>query len=439
MSFLVPAFFVAAVGVAIGVIALHFIVTRHPPMELFPTTRFIPEVARRAPSRAIRPEDLWLMLMRVLLILVIGAAFARPIAGPQKRAAIRILILDVSRSVQNVGAVRDSARALYRPGDAVILMDSSARRWERPVADSFATLRRSEYGGHLSPALVLALRTLSKVRSHADSFELAIVSPLTQGELDEATSSLRALWPGRIRISRVAARRDSARASVVEVRGNASDDPLGDAVLLLDRPQGLPGMAAQVRLLRTAPRPADSAWARQGGHTLVYWPAAKLPEPWSPRTPVDTIGAVSARAAVVVAPFERRGRLPVPQNSTVVARWADGEPAGIEQALGAGCIRSIAVTVPVQGDLILRPSFTRLLARLTEPCGGREMNTPVSPDEVTVLAGTGPLAPASRVRAAERPPTPVVPWLLGLAAVLALVELLVRGAGDRTVPSEEAQ
>jgi len=383
-------FFMAALAVAAGAVALHFIVMRQPPSQWLPTVRFVPERDARAPTIARRPEDLLLLLLRVLLILLVGAAFARPIWIPHRAPVYRIVAVDRSRAVSNVREAADSARSAMAGGGTLVLFDSSAHATDAGVVDSLRRLTRSAASGSVSAALVVALQTASRVRDCADSLELTIVSPFAIGELDAAADSIRTLWPGAVRVVRVAARADS-----------------------------VPGRAA------------------------VRWPADGHAPGTVARPAPDTVGAVVASGIAVVAPFERRWRLARADSihGVVVARWVDGEPAAVEHATAPGtdsawCERDVAVAVPTAGDVALRPEYERFVAAMRAPCGrvgaltgnrsdadsGRSNAT-----DVEALRGQGSTrVPARAIRAAATVQVPLLPWLLGAALVAALVELGVR-------------
>src|SRR4029079_1608152 len=127
MTFLAPGLFVASLAIAAAVVALHFIVTRQPRAASFPTARFVPDLPATATARATRPSDIWLMLLRVLLVLAAGAGLAKPILKPSRGKEARVILADVSRSSKDSAAVRDSVRSLYRNHDIVIAFDSSSR------------------------------------------------------------------------------------------------------------------------------------------------------------------------------------------------------------------------------------------------------------------------------------------------------------------------
>lgn len=423
MNFLAPIFFYAALGVAAGAIALHFIVTRQPTSSPLPTVRFVPTSAVRVTTVAPVPEDLLLLLVRVLAVLLVGAALARPVIVPHRRALARVVLADVSRAVGPIETVRDSARALLGSGDVLIAFDSSARVIRSGAADSASKLVRSAREGRLSPALIAGLRAASTIRDGADSIELAIVSPLRSAEIDGATQAIRALWPGRIRIVHVAGAADSlAPPAGVQVRAEA-DDPIALATSVA----GIAVSDSVVRVIRGAASEADSMWASGGRRTLVRWPITGAPPGWIARTALDTAGAVIAGEAALVTPLERRWRLDSAIAITrVAARWVDGTPAAVERTIGQGCIRDVAIAVPTRGDLALRGSFARFVRALVAPCEAVSGGPVADSGTLAALAGRGSLASHDAVRPPENVSTPLVPWLLAAAILLVLLELFVR-------------
>lgn len=406
MTLLAPLYLAAAGGLVALVVALHFIVTREPATVPFPTARFAPDRPVSARARAFQLSDLLLLLCRAALILAAGAALAQPILTPTRRPVERIILADYSASVADISSVRDSLRTLRSTGDVVVSFDSAAA------------------AGSISAALLAALRAAVSLRDAADSLELALVSAFGSEEVDQATDSIRALWPGAIRLVRVAAPPDSlAPPDVMLVAG--AEDPIRYA---------LPGARGDaepvVRVVRGAPATSDSAWARDGDRALVLWPANP------PGAATDTVGAVSAGSVVVVAPFIRRqAALPA---GRAIARWLDGAPAATETGLGAGCVRSVAIPVPLEGDLVLDPRFQRLARVLTGRCGSPVRRTPLAAPGLAALAGD---ARSRRVPtgAIERPRvirSPLTPWLLAGALVLGLAELVLR---RRRAPASTAE
>lgn len=441
MTWLAPGYLVAAAAASAMVVALHLIMHRRPPPAMFPTARFVPAGSARAVRRALRPNDVALLLLRVGTLMLAGAALARPVPSPERRLTARIVVLDQSRAVAVPAAARDSALRLVGQGDRLIVFDSVARL-TTTVSDSFAAAapdslaaagRRAR--GNLAAGLVAAIQVAPDLRRVADSVEVVVVSPFVREEFDAATAAIRAQWPGRIRLVQVAGDTSNGEGReeppAIEVRAEAGD-ALAVAASLATSTTG----SRAVRLVRAAPTSADSSWARAGG-VLVYWPADDAgSDRLSSTQPVadasddsatDSIGAVMAGSAVVVAPFERslRRGFGSEAGDRPVAWWADGEVAAVERAAGAGCIREVVVSIPAKGDLVLRTAFRRFLLTLLEPCGGAVDGAPAPEATLAALAGSGRLARASALPVRDEP-SRLAPWLMAAALLLAMTEPFVR-------------
>ena len=431
MTFLVPGFLWAALAVAAGIVALHFIVTRQPRASILPTARFVPDSSATAVARNARPSDLLLMLLRVIVVLAAGAGIAKPVIEPSTRGEGRVILVDVSRSVGNAGELSDSVKALYRDGDALIAFDSAARPLGSKVRDSLGVLRLADTGGNLSAAIIAAIREGSQLRDRVDSLELVIVSPFMEVEHDAATDSIRKLWPGRARMVRVSPRVDSAApvfAGGITLRSDASD-PLAVAVGIAAREQ----RSSLARITRgTTIGVEDSSWVVAGNRAVILWPIAEPPRFTVPRPRPDQIGGLVGDEARIVSVFDRRWMFPADSllGTRVMMRWADGEPAAVERRMERGCVRSVAIPVAVAGDLVIRREFVRLMEEITGPCGGGRSTALLSPEVVASLAGRGILAPRDDFSARGDMTSPLAPWLFGLALLAALAELLVRSAGD---------
>lgn len=374
MTFLAPGFFFASLAVAAAVVALHFIVTRQPRAAIFPTARFVPNLPATATAKATRPSDIWLMLIRVLLVLAAGAGLARPILKPSRGKEARVILVDVSRSSKDSAAIRDSVRSVYRSHDVIVAFDSSARVFS---GDSIGSLHFMQERGNLSAALIAAMRAGSSLRDRADSVALVIVSPLAAEEIDAATDTVRRLWPGSARIVRAGAR-----------------EVVADSI---QRPS-------------------------------VIWPLNGRPAGAIARTKRDTVGAVLAGNALLVAAFERKWSYPADsiRGAEVVARWVDGEPAAIEWSTAGGCRRSVAVPVAQAGDLVLRADYKKFAAALSGDCIARTSIEPASPERISSLAGTGGLAPRESFQPRGDIHSNLATWLLALAVTAAVAELFVR-------------
>ncbi|HEU4586504.1 MAG TPA: BatA domain-containing protein [Gemmatimonadaceae bacterium] len=436
MTFAQPWALLAALGAGVIIAALHFIARRRPRTMAFPTARFVPARSVRAPSRSTRPADIPLLLLRVLAVLLLGAAFARPALEPERRPIARVVALDLSASAHSRSAARDSAARYLRAGDLLVVFDSAARLITGDPRDSLDALEGSRAAGSLSAALAASTRAAAALRDRADSVELVLVSPFAAEEWDGATRAIRELWPGRARLVATAVASDTAAGSPARIGGarpvveesELDDDPLSAVAALMHDTAS----RATVRIVRGAPGAADSVWAGGSGHVLVHWPASP-PAAWTKREVVDTVGAVAAGSAVLVADFPRSVD-PPGSDGRVVARWLDGVPAATENALRDGCVRSVAIPFPARGDLALGESARRFVKAMSVPCGGARDLAPIGEARMAVLRGESHGAAARFLARGDGTENRATPWLLGAAALLLLLELLVRRLGGERVP-----
>ncbi len=426
MTFLAPGFFVASLAISAAVAALHFIVTRQPRAAVFPTARFVPDLPASATARATRPSDLLLMLLRVLLVLAVGAGLARPVFTPSRSASARVILVDRSRSVSDVAALRDSVSHYYRDGDAVVVFDSAAHTINGNVRDSLNRLIVSNARGRLSGGLIAALRAGSGLRDRADSLEFVIVSPLAVDEMDAATDSIRALWRGRAKVVVAGAGKSFDSSTRAVESKTLPGDPLAFAT---SRAQATSG---ERKLVRTGLSADDLPWVNDSTRTAIDWPTFSRPRGASLRERADATGGVASGESVVISSFPRKWRFTSDsiRGGEVVARWLDGEPAAVEWREGRGCVRSVAIPVASVGDLVLRESFVRLAGHMAGPCAGFVRSESISSSLVAKLAGTGRLATRAEFRPRDDVRSSVGPWLLGLALLLAIAELVLRRRRD---------
>jgi hypothetical protein len=430
MTFASPLFAWIAAGGALATIALHLLAWRRPPETPLPTARFVPNSPVRTVSRAVRPADLALLALRVVLLLLVGGALAGPAFVSKASGVARVIVVDRSRVSVGSTAVADSARTMLRAGDALVVFDSVARVVKNATSDSLTAPTPSNAPGSLSAALIVAIRAARGLQAQHDSVEIVVVSPFATEEVDAATGPIRRTWRGLVRRVRAGAPppNDSAGGRP-DVRA-----PAGDAVAAALALAGNAPSSADVRVIRDAMTAQDTAWAR-AGHVLVQWPAAALPTGWQRRTTNDTAFAVTAlqghqrldmgpRAATVVGAF---ARTVTPPAGRTIARWQDGEPAVTEASLGAGCVRSVGVPVVAAGDLALSPAFRRFASRMVEPCGGPRSWVAAPASTVDTLLASDPRA-VGREALAGTPTSPsrLTKALLILAMLAALAELAVR-------------
>ena len=413
MSWLIPSALGIAVAAMLVALALHYIARSRPIAEPLPTARFVPPRPVHARARSTALTDLLLLVVRLAAIGAIGLAVAGPTRNTEGRVQ-RLFVVDRSRAVASMAEVRDSVRRLAAPSDLLVQFGGGAVRAAGTTALDTAT---SLNPGSLSAALASATRAAVIASARTDSVELVLVSPLVREEIDSATARLRAAWPGRIRLVPVRGTPQDTTRLVVETRANAAD-PVVAGLSLMGRVRG----GGTIRLVRERPTPSDSAWARERGHVLLRWPASDSSAVWTPRSTIDSIGAVTSGPATLVARFSRRWML----SGRAIAHWADGEPAAVEHPTGEGCIRDVGIVVDGPGDLALRPSFRRFVGPLLEPCGGARDFRAIDSSARAFIAGVGPLAPANALRDRETQTSRWSPWLLALAAVLLTGELALR-------------
>ncbi len=376
LAVLAPGYlWLAAAGVAV-LLGAHYIVLREPPGSILPTARFVPAGRLSVRRWARRPVDGLLLALRSAAVILVGAAFAHVRVQTPRAPLISIVLLDESSDAGDPVAAARAAQSLLTASSnrnslaVLILFDTAAT--ERPPGTLDSLLRQhptaNRAPGSLSTALIAGLRTAASLRYAADSLELTVISPALQSEADAATDSIRALWPGEIRLVRLAAQRGT------------SADPQSRWISASDRD-------------------------------------------WAPRAPADTVNAVTSGDIVVVDRFVRRWRY-IGQGARVIARWVDGEPAAVERQQGRGCEREIAIPLPPPTDVANHTDLRDLLDVLRAPCGGSRSAAIWTPAPASVKG-------RSRVAAASFPApdlagTTSTRWLLAAALALLLIETALR-------------
>jgi hypothetical protein len=417
VSFLAPAFLASGAAVAVAIVLLHFLARRRPRPALLPTARFVPDRPARWPSRAPRPTDWLLLALRVLAVVAISAAFAKPIWEPTHAVSARVVLVDRGRAVADERALRDSARAVIRPDDVLIVFDTTARVVSTSPLDSSAVVTRSRAHASLSAALVAAERAARLVRERADSIELTIVSAFASESWDDVTWTLRERWKGRARLVAVPLSHGDTGSRSIDVRAPASDPVRAAAAPFAS------GREPLTRIVRSPPSVADSTWASQAGHVLVYWPSLT-------DSGVPTAVAVVTRESVLAAPLVRRAT-PIRHEARIVARFGDGSPAVVERAYGMGCVRDVAFDLPTAGDVALRESTRRLVEAIGAPCESDERRSVMGGGRLDSLRGAGPLLVTSSLQPGSAQQSAATSWLLIAGALLLLAEVGVRRRMER--------
>lgn len=406
MTFLAPWWLGVSAALGAAVVALHLLARRRPRPFYFPTARFIPDRPSTAASLAARPTDLPVMLLRLLLVLLLGFALAQPVTSRPYRIT-SIVLLDRSRLSQGMDSVAASA---IRTADVVLAFDSVAKAVD---PGSVAGLEASGGRGSISAALVAALRAATEMAGRGDSLALTIISPFAVEEFDAATLAIRDQWKGSISLIPQAIQRGVGDSNSIVL---PPDDPLSATLELLE-----PDGKFSIRLVRGRPGALDSAWVNHGG-TLVIWPRDLAEMAW-PNGPGDSIGGVAAGHRAVVAAFPRAF---APPAGAMAAAWSDGTAAATTIALESGCVKNVAIEIPASGDLALRPSFLNLVRALLSPCAGVIDTTRASPAKLDSLRGAPGLLHSGDIAGSLDRKTPANRWLLLGAALVFVVEPLVR-------------
>ena len=455
----------AAVFAALITGVLHFISVRHPPVLLLPTMRFLPERPVRAVSRSTRPSDLLLLLLRVMAVLLMGAA----LSGLYWRTAGvkhgRVVV--IQRGLDgNIEMVRNAAARAMRGAFAVdtatrvVVMDTVVHALNAAESQAFKpetlsnafkpetlsrafkpeTLSRVKWptvasAPTLSAAVLAATRAASllvREERNVDAVDLVIVAPLVRDWKDAAVASVRAAWPGVIRfhdsqeVAGGAGGRMAQRKGSVTLVGATASDAVQWALKVRGwiAPSGAATGAA-----------ANAASNSTGGVAppiSLEWPASGVPEGWTPSTP-RTVGAVVARGEALVFPFTRTSHIPaaILAQGRALAWWSDGDVAAVEIPTATSCTRHVGIPVPPSSDVLQGQAARALLLALAAPCGGERDNRALTADELRALAGTGRAAPASAFKSAGVVRTPWAALLLMLAIALLIAEWLVRDRQDR--------
>ncbi len=400
-------------------VLLHLVSRQQPAEYALPTARFIPDQRSLVSRAAFRPRDLLLLALRVSMLLAAGAAFARPVLAPMRGSVAHIVLLDRSRAAGDMrDAVNRARAAIGNDANATtIAFDTTLMVVRGSALDSLGDAPTSRAPGSLSNALVAARRIGASLAEQADSVRLTLVSPIAMSEIDSATKTLRAEWPGGVEIVRTALAQDTATSWRLSM-ALAPSDPLAPAVALI--PIGSRGRAT--RLVRTSPSADDTAFVRGGG-TVVRWRAAPTPRP--------TPQGLALGDEVIVAML---GRAAIRDEGAVIARWADGSAAAQETRLGAGCMREVGILLPLRGDLPLHAPFQRIARQLLAPCGVRSAEIAADSASVNnVLGGSRASAPSAVLRGEGDQASPMAKWLLLIALAAAVLELVVRARARQEI------
>lgn len=448
-----PLFLLAGALAALVPLALHLIRRRPPTRSPLPTARFLSEDARSS-IRVSRPTNRLLMALRMLVLLLAGAAFARPSWVPAPRGTREVVLLDRSAAMRDSDAwrrgVEQARRTLLAPdgsarGD-LVLFDTSAvhlpqRRITAATFDSLTAAGPSTHPASYAAAL-RAIDPAARGLRGAHSVRVTMLSALRWGGWRPGMSALRqAAWPGAIRLPELAAASppDTAPAMEPDVRPVATVIASGGAgrfvVPALEATgwttRAMDRLSATDARLIVALRPDDGlrAAAEAGATVVVDAAGAGSPRPnWLPVQKAATrlrsdAGDLWFGPDLRLPGATFRADLRTRRGAKVVAAWDDGRPAVVAARLGKGCV-VLAGTRLEDGALPLSPAFPRALDRMARACDGDRSGDAMMPLDAgarAILAGRG----AAVVNAAAGGGAGSVAfgrWLMAAALLVALAE-----------------
>lgn len=459
MAFVLPWVFGLAVAAALTITALHLLSVRRPPELLLPTARFLPERDVRAVSRTKRPSDVWLLLVRVMLLLAAGVAIAEPYWHTRASRDVVLVVSDATVARDTAALARMLAlETTTRPTDIVYVFADSQRVGVPDV-------------GALLP---LAVRSAAQLVQHdvtIDSLDLHLFA--RDAAIDTAAyGAWRAVWPGRVTTHVAVASRSRRAVVIIDERGqgltentarrrDGSGENRGDDVVPVAlawhaaRITGLSGGAgARPDTLRFdrrnvadgASTDADANVAygdqghrattasddRIGGGVWLSWPANGVPAGWVPQRAPDSVSAIAVSGRALLGPWVVMALPADTLNVRPLAWWSDGRVAAIERRVSGRCERQVSVVDASAGDVLLSSSANALFDRLLAPCAA---DTTVAAAALSVRAVDGTArAPAPHFRRAASDATAsstasttwLTPLLLLLATLLLVVEWRIR-------------
>jgi aerotolerance regulator-like protein len=456
ITFSTPAFLLAGALAALVPLALHLVRRRPPTRAPLPTERFLSPDPRAA-VRVSRPTDLLLLALRMLLLVLAGAAFARPVWFPAARGTREIVLLDTSAEMAPVWprAVAEARRRLIAPdGRArgeLVLFDTLGVRLRRIAPSTFATLAASppsRAAGRYAAALGAIPGAARELRG-ADSVRVTLITAARWGGWSDGIAPLRrAVWPGAIDLVAlpVSPSPDSAKGDTsaaprraVLIGGGdrwaaypaAALGAVGWNVSILRPGQTLPADAKLVVAaapLGRAAADAVVAAARAGATLLVAAPAAASfgdVLPWRGAMRADSAGgAMWLASGEHVSGAATRVSGDAVTGAATIASWDDGRPAAAARRLGRGCIVFVATELG-RGEMVLDAAYPRALDRLArgcEPPAAGDTDAPLDAGARAVLRGSGPAAVAAGAVPGTGGGVPLGRWVLAAALLAALVE-----------------
>ena len=420
IGFAIPWIFGVALAAALAITALHLLSVRQPRTILLPTARFIPERHARAVARQAKPNDVALLLLRVIALLAAGAALAGARCSTRGAGVSSIIVIDRALRADSAALV-SRIEAAASTGDTAKVVRPTLL-WVHGVSDDPGV------------AIAAAIRESARqVQANASLTQLSLTVVMPEAVRSRrGWDAWRSQWPARIHLvpAERAAPFDtsaSARLAPGTVRVlRAGTSPGMDVVEAAYASRGAVGARALQAdvpdVLVHRGNTDDAARAR----VTVLWPVNGVPAGWRAAPVQDSVDAVVAADIALVAPWVRTALPPVLSDSLrAIVWWSDGVAVAVERTRGVSCVREVALAVAERSDLLLSPAADGLLQALRAPCGGRGVPAPREPSGTSGGVAPSVYAPASTFResgSGSRTTRPV--WLAAALLALALVALL---------------
>lgn len=456
ITFGTPAFLLAGALAALVPLALHLIRRRPPYRAPLPTERFLSPDPRTA-VRVSRPTDLLLLALRMLLLVLAGAAFARPVWFPAARGVREVVLLDSGGGMGAAWprAVAEARRRLLgpdgRPRGELVLFDTVGARLRGVAPATFATLAGSPpsaVGSRYAAALAMIPAAARELRG-ADSVRVTLITRPRWGAWSDGVAPLRrAVWPGAIDLVAIdvptaedTARGDTAARQAIYLTGDPRP-PVLYAKAALEatgwRVRDVPAASAvsldSARLV-VVPLPISAVLANAirrraeaGATVLVTAPAAasfRPVLPWRGAMRADSAdGAMWLASGEHVAGAAARVSGDAAPGASAIAAWEDGRTAAAARRLGRGCL-VFAATELERGEMTADAAYPRVVDRLARGCESAvtgDGDAPLDAGARAVLRGSGPPLVAAGAVPGSGGGVPLGRWVMAAALLVALVE-----------------
>lgn len=453
ITFAAPAFLLAGVLAALVPLVLHLIRRRPPTRAPLPTERFLTPDPRTA-VRVSRPTDPLLLALRMLLLVLAGAAFARPAWFPAAKGTREVVLLDRGAGMGSAWpqAVAEARRRLIGPdgrarGELVTFDSTGTAVPARRVASALAEMQSASPAKAESryAAALEAIPAAARELRGADSVRVTLITRPRWGAWSDGLAAVRrAAWPGAIEIVAVPGAADTARHETA-TRGHtvllagdrnpeypvAALEAVGWTVDVLQPRQSLPSPAPALVVI-AAPVDASAASevlnaARAGATVLVDAAAGTslgAERLWTGTRADSTGGAMWFDGDLHAAGAVVRMDGGPAAGTKVVAAWDDGRPAAAARRVGSGCI-VFAATELGRGDLVLDAAYPRVIDRLAHGCESpvnADAAAPLDAGARAVLRGSGPAVVAAGAVPGSGGGVRLGRWVMALALLVALVE-----------------